>query len=250
MLTLSPRHAKKGMPTSDILALLVSENQSISAIFSFSYRHPALLQERVVLTSEENAILSKASILRKNLRLPFWDALMLSCFGEQSDCTRLLHEATFHQSNKESIVRVSREEILAGHLVELINAQPRGHHLSFSSQIELEGEVMRQLPLLDFHCPETVENDRLVFSVCKQLYRHTTLVFSSGESYHALGLDPLEEQGFRKFLTRSLLFAPIVDARYVAHQLLEEACALRLSSSIEKPSRPQLKFTLEGERRD
>ena len=104
---------------------------------------------------------------------------------------------------------------------------------------------MKQLPLLDFHCPESTENDHLISDVCKQLYRGAALVFSSGESYHTLGLDPLDEQGFRDFLTRSLLFAPIVDARYVAHQLIEGACALRLNSSMEKPNRPRLKFTLE-----
>jgi hypothetical protein len=156
----------------------------------------------------------------------------------------LLQEATFHQSHVDSLLRISRDQVLVGRLTELMNTQPAGYHLSFSSKIELGGEETKQLPLLDFHCPESVENDRLVSEVCKQLYRDTTLIFSSGESYHALGLDPLDEHGFRDFLTRSLLFAPIVDARYVAHQLLEGACALRLSNSANKPNRPRLKFTL------
>src|SRR5437867_7692428 len=214
---------RKGMTTTDVLTLLVSENENISAIFSFSYRHPALLQQRVPLTPDEHKILAKASELREKLRVPFWDALMLSCFGEKRDFTRLLREATFHQSHKGSVLRVSRDEVLAGRLAELMNAQPAGHHLSFSSKIELEGVGLRQLPLLDFHSPECVENDLLVAEVCKQLFRHPTLVFSSGESYHAVGLSPLDENEFRELLTRSLLFAPIVDARYVAHQLLEGA---------------------------
>jgi len=130
----------------------------------------------------------------------------------------------------------------------MMTEQPVGHHLSFSSRIELAERGTKQLPLLDFHCPESAENDRLVTEVCKQLYRHTTLVFTSGESYHALGLDPLDERGFQDFLTRSLLFAPIVDARYVAHQLLEGACALRLSNSADKPNHPRLKFRLENVR--
>lgn len=238
--------ASNGMPTAEILTLLVSENQTISAIFAFAYRHPTLLQQRLALTSDENAIIAKATALRNSSRLPFWEALMLSCFGESRDFKRLLQEATFHQSHAHSLLRISRDEVLAGRLVELMDGQPAGRHLSFSSKIELSGEETKQLPLLDFHCPESVENDRLVSEVCKQLYRDTTLVFSSGESYHALGLDPLDENGFRDFLTRSLLFAPIVDARYVAHQLLEGACALRLSISVDKPNRPCLKFTLEN----
>lgn len=238
------------MPTSEILMLLVSANRTVSAIFAFEYQHPLLLQERLALTPGENEILAKAISLRSVSRMPFWEALMLSCFGEQRDFTRLLQEATFHQSHGDSVIRISRDEILAGHLDELMNAQSAGHHLSFSSRIEIGADGTKQLPLLDFHCPESAENDRLVSDVCKQLYRDTALVFSSGESYHALGLDLLDEHGFRDFLARSLLFAPIVDARYVAHQLLEGACALRLSNSADKPKRPRLKFILENIRRD
>lgn len=237
--------ASKGTPTAEILTLLVSENQNVSAIFAFAYRHPTLLQQRLALTTDENAILAKATALRGSSRLPFWEALMLSCFGEPRDFTRLLQEATFHQSHADSLLRISRDEVLAGRLAELMNAQSAGHHLSFSSKIELGGEETKQLPLLDFHCPESAENDRLVSEVCKQLYGDTTLVFSSGESYHALGLELLDELDFRDFLTRSLLFAPIVDARYVAHQLLDGACALRWSNSGDKPNRPRLKFTFE-----
>ena len=173
---------------------------------------------------------------------------MLSCFGEPRDFTRLVREATFHQSHTDSLLRISRDQVLAGRLTELMNAQPVGHHLSFSSKIELgEGET-KQLPLLDFHCPESIENDRLVSEVCKQLYQDRILVFSSGESYHGFGLNLLDQHGSLEFLTHSLLFAPIVDARYIAHQLLEGACALRLNNSTEKPNRPRLKFILENVR--
>jgi hypothetical protein len=238
--------ACKGMPTAEILTSLVSENQTISAIFVFAYRHPPLLQQRVTLTADENAIIEKAKALRCSSQLPFWEALMLSCFGETRDFTRLLQEAKFHQSHADSLLRISREDVLAGRLAELVDDQPAGNHLSFSSRIELVGEGTKQLPLLDFHCPESTSNDRLVSDVCSQLYRGTAFVFSSGESYHALGVQSVDEYGFRDFLTRSLLFAPIVDARYVAHQLLEGACALRLSNSVDKPNRPRLKLIVEA----
>lgn len=232
------------MPTTDVLTLLISENHQVSAIFAFTYRHPPLLQQRLALTVDEQTIIAKAKALRETSRLPFWEALMLSCFGEHRDCTRFLEEAAFHQSPRDSLMRISRDEVLSGRLAELSIEQLPGYHLSFSSRIEMNGHEVRNLPLLDFHCPENTENDRLVSEVCRQLFRRETLVFSSGESYHALGLDTLGENEFREFLTRSLLFAPIVDARYVAHQLLEGACALRLSHSNEKPSRPRLKFVV------
>jgi hypothetical protein len=234
----------EGMATAEIVTLLVSRNESISAIFAFTYRHPPLLQQRLTLTADEIAIVEKATALRSSSRLPFWESLMLSCFGEPRDLTRLLREATFHQSHADSLLRISRDEVLAGRLAELMGKQPVGYHLSILSRIELSGQETKQLPLLDFHCPESVENDELVSKVCKELYRTTTLVFSSGESYHALGLDLLDDHALRDFLARSLLFAPIVDARYIAHQLLEGACALRLSNSANKPNCPRLKCAL------
>jgi len=233
------------MATAEILNSLVSENETISAIFVFAYRHPPLLQQRGTLTFDENAIIERAQALRSSTLLPFWEALMLSCFGEARDLARLLQEATFHQSHADSLIRISREEVLAGRLADLVDEQPAGYHLSFSSRIELVGEETKQLLLLDFHCPQSSENDHLVSNVCSQLYRGTTMVFTSGQSYHALGVELADEHRFRDFLTRSLLFAPIVDARYVAHQLLEGACALRLSNSVDKPNRPRLTFILE-----
>ena len=240
---------KIGMPTAEVLTQIVSENRDVSAIFAFTYKHPPLLQQRLALTPDEQAIIANAKALRETSRLPFWEALMLSCFGEHRDYIRLLGEASFHQSPRDSLMRISRDEVLAGSLAELSIAQPPGHHLSFSSRIETDALGVRNLPLLDFHCPESTENDRLVSAVCRQLFRRRTLVLSSGESYHALGLDTLGKNAFRDFLTRSLLFAPIVDARYVAHQLLEGACALRLSQSKEKPNRPRLRFVVEECRR-
>ena len=133
------KNARKGMPTAEILTWLVSENETISAIFVFAYRHPTLLQQRLALTADENAIIEKAKALRSSSRLPFWEALMLSCFSESRDFTRLVQEASFHQSHSDSLVRISRDEVRNDRLTEMINAQPAGQHLSFSSRIELAG---------------------------------------------------------------------------------------------------------------
>lgn len=234
--------AEKGMITAEVLGLLVAENVDISEIYVFSYRHPGLLQSRLALTPDEEGIIAKAAILRESTSMPFWEAIMLSCFGEDRDYTRILQEAKFHQSHAGSMVPISRDEVLRGYFAQLIDEQPQGHGLSFSSQVKVDQGGLKQLPLLDFHCPECPENDRLVAEVCRHLFPDTTLVLSSGESYHGFGLALLEKHEFREFLTRSLLFAPVVDSRYVTHQLLEGKCALRLNHSIEKPTKPSFRF--------
>jgi hypothetical protein len=230
--------------TSEVIELLVTENKHISAIFVFSYAQPLLVQERLHLSVEEGAIVESAKDLRSLSGLPFWESLLLSCFNRQKPSSRLISAATFHQSHSHSLTRIPRAEILAGILPELMREQEVGHHLSLSSKVEIGHSETRHLPLLDFHCPESTENDELVKAVCSTLNQDKTLIFSSGKSYHSMSLDLMNDLNFHTFLIRALLFAPIVDSRYVAHQLLEGECALRLTHSKDKPSRPRLKFVV------
>jgi hypothetical protein len=233
-----------GTVTSRALEGLVETNLCIGGVFVFSYQHPPLLQQRLDLTLEEKAILEKALVVREKTSLPFWDAIMLSCFDEPRDFRRLLAEATFHQTHRASMSRITRADVLSGRLTNLALTTLPSDVWSFSSLVETSDARFAHLPLLDFHCPETVRNDRLVATVCERLFRSATLVFVSGESYHAIGLELLDEAALRNFLIRSLFFAPIVDRAYVAHQLLEGACALRLNFSATKPNVPTLKFLI------
>lgn len=234
----------EGMSTAEVLTLLVSQNEFVGALFAFNYRHPPLLQSRISLTHDEQTIFAKAIGMRSALSLPFWEALMLSCFDTKGDYERILKEAAFHQSHQTDAQRLSREVILAGGLSRLAATQPKGHNVSFSSSVECTAGDRQHLLLLDFHCSESTENDRLVAAVCKQLFLSPSLLFSSGESYHALGTLITHKAALRTFLARSILYSPIVDSRYVAHQLLEGACALRLNSSGEKPIGPRLKAVI------
>lgn len=232
----------KGMSSVKVLESLVAQNIKLGAIHAFTYAHAQPLQNRITFSESENVIFSKALRIREKTLLPFWEALMLSCSGEPGDFRRLLRLATFHQQQKSNIIRIERDDVLKGKLDDLIQSLTQGQHLSFSSEIFVTKSERYHLPLLDFHCPESVENDRLVADVCLEIFQTPVLVLSSGASYHAIGTELVDDAGFRAYLIRSLFFAPIVDTRYVAHQMLEGSCALRLSSSIDKPNLPKFKF--------
>jgi hypothetical protein len=233
-----------GMATSEIVEGIFRENEMLEAACYFEYQHPPLLQDRVKLTKDEELILDQAVALRASSRLPFWEALMLSCFDEPLEYSRLLEEAAYHQPTQDTYRNISRKDVLEGALSLMVKSMPLGNHLSLASKVTVAGDGDRQLPLLDFHCPESELNDGLVKNVCAELLPSDVLILSSGESYHVIFLTLLTDVEFRKFLVQSLLFAPVVDARYVAHQLLEGACALRLSTSHHKPSAPKLKAIL------
>src|ERR1051325_9250639 len=116
---LSASALRNGISTADVLTSIVSQNISISALFVFNYSQPRLLQERLDLSTDEEALVQKAKTLRASTSLPFWEALLLSCFTETVDYSRLLREATFHQTNQGSSQRITREEILRGRLKEI-----------------------------------------------------------------------------------------------------------------------------------
>jgi hypothetical protein len=55
-----------------------------------------------------------------------------------------------------------------------------------------------------------------------------------------MGWDLLPDESLVRFLGKVLLFAPIVDRAWVAHQLIEGACALRISSRAGYGGPPRL----------
>ena len=85
------------------------------------------------------------------------------------------------------------------------------------------------LPLIDFHCPASAENARLALAVGRRIIDGSFLLLLSGKSYHAVGLKPILSDELVCFLSKALLFSPIVDRGYIAHQLIERRCALRIS---------------------
>jgi hypothetical protein len=119
-----------GLATAEVLRMLVAENPSVCSLFIFAYRHPPLLQSRLALTLDEEAIVQKAIFLREETALPFWEALMLSCFNEDRDYSRLLMESTFHHSHRDALQRIARSDVLEGRLTDVVNSEVVGEHLS------------------------------------------------------------------------------------------------------------------------
>ena len=118
------------------------------------------------------------------------------CFNEDRDYSRLLMEATFHHSHRDALQRIARSDVLEGRLTDVVNSEV-GEHLSFSSLIEIKDMGIRHIPLLDFHCPESCTNDRVVSRSSRQLF----------------GLNPAAI--FWRILPRILVFRLLTKPRFV-----------------------------------
>jgi hypothetical protein len=97
------------------------------------------------------------------------------------------------------------------------------------------------LPMLDFHCAESPESDPLVRAVLREL-RLNGYIAKSGRSYHFYAADLVDEPTLINILGRSLLFSPIVDRAWIAHQELERACGLRISPGKHYQQCPEISF--------
>jgi hypothetical protein len=82
---------------------------------------------------------------------------------------------------------------------------------------------------LDFHCPSSAPNLELVAEALRLLDIGAGFILESGKSYHFYGRRLITDSERISFLSRALLLAPIVDRSWIAHQLLEGACGLRIS---------------------
>jgi hypothetical protein len=113
-----------------------------------------------------------------------------------------------------------------------------GASLTFLSEVVCRDGSLRHLPMADFHMFKSAPNQRVVEVVAQRLFPRGGVLLESGESYHGYGAELLSEAEFRRFLGKALLCAPIVDRAYLAHQLIEGRCALRLTPGGGKSSVP------------
>jgi len=119
-------------------------------------------------------------------------------------------------------------------------------NLTVLSEVLCRDGLVRHLPMVDFHALKSPENRRIVEAVSERLLPGRVILMDSGESYHAYGTQLLSEESLRQFLGRALLFVPVIDRAYVAHQLIEGRCALRLTSGGGKSQVPEVVAVLRG----
>ena len=94
------------------------------------------------------------------------------------------------------------------------------------------GDIAHLL-LLDFHITVSEENGRLCNAILAELNLSGNL-FDSGKSYHFISDTLFKEEEFLNVLYNCLLFAPIIDRAWIAHQLIEKSCCLRISKKYNR----------------
>jgi len=187
-----------------------------------------LLEKRARLGTNDRAPIERALYLRESLALPFWSAAMLAAPNSIGIPYGLFEAATFHQSVGQKLLRIPASDVRLDLLVELERkVLSSGRLVAITSLVSDEGDEAH-LQMLDFHTIYSVELTPLVIQVIRSLGCRGALL-RSGKSYHFYGLKLLGAPALPAFLGRALLFDPILDRAWIAHQLIEGRCALRIS---------------------
>jgi hypothetical protein len=221
-----------GSTVHEFLVTLLRGIPGAAAISLFCPLPVPTLQQRIRSSPLAEEIIQAATDLRARSNLPFWDAINVSSFGRRTVALDLLNEALFHNRAGSRTQKVPIAGLTAPVLAGLCQADATKITV-LSSAIEMEDGSRQHLPMLDFHSPASEANLPLVTAAASQLHAHG-FILKSGKSYHFYGGSLLSEAQNIDHLARALLLAPIVDRAWIAHQLIERACGLRISTREER----------------
>lgn len=223
-----------------LLQEIVRSCPKISKVQVVPYSYSDNIQNRIELDNQLKAMFSEAMSIRQDLRLPFWDACMTTLStGKFSVPNDFFCEVGRHISHHGKEIVFDREELLDCKVQAYLSGTEK-HLICVLSEVILKDDQKLNLPLIDFHCSINPGNQIIVSQICKFLFPKGYVVLESDSSYHCYGLLLVSKEVLIQLLAKALLFSPIIDRAYIAHQLLEKRCSLRISGKSEKYSAPKV----------
>jgi hypothetical protein len=228
-----------GLDAPQLIERLVATNLNITAIKLFRPNFLPPLQEATTINALEHKIIEQGLRIRNEFGLSFWESIFLYVSTHCETAENILKLATRHNRQDLDCTIVSRADCNEATIRQFIAELTPGRTLAVSSRVRSDTEHELRFPMIDFHCSESKANLTTVKAIIKELDL-TGVIVMSGGSYHFYGNFLVDERFLLTILGKSLLFAPIVDTRWVAHQLLERACGLRISPGKEYVSCPKV----------
>jgi hypothetical protein len=175
------------------------------------------------------ALLLSAADLQRDVPMPLWEAVLRRILEHPEWLeSSLFSVAGIHDRLPDVRSDLPRAAVLRGALASAAAECRDDQIVVLTSELEMTDGTVVHIPMLDFACPDSEQNLRVVERVLAEL-GEPGAILASGSSFHFYGSQLLTEPERLRFLARALLFAPIVDSRWVAHDLLERASSLRIS---------------------
>lgn len=189
------------------------------------------LQDRARVRDESS--LDAAKTLSHVEGIPFWHSVFrLGAQSPRGVSEEIVHAALFSQES-EHVGFVSTDEHFRSRLATALNEKPEERMLLLASTVRLRDGAVAHLPLLDFSVKQRWDGSQLSAERVARALGIPGVLVASGRSFHYLGEATLSWDDYADFLERALLLTPLVDERWIAHQLRARQATLRLSPNAD-----------------
>jgi len=216
----------------DVLQEIVGLHPEIACLSTRQVQPGGLFQARASSELAE-PLIERALEIRNVTGLPFMDAINMSIAQDQRADADIVRQIAFH-----NFVDRPFWHSVDSDLARSISEQMSGPAMCvISSVLRLRDGSIRHLSMIDFHIVHSSAVLAIVELICREL-GGSGWILDSGRSYHYYGTRILTSDELSRFLGKALLFAPLTDRAWIAHQLIDGACSLRLAEHASKIGRP------------
>jgi hypothetical protein len=170
----------------------------------------------------------------------FWEYVVSRSISLPAPERRPLLQAALRHNSDDVIATTMTSSQLAEALAsERFSALPARTLVSLCSRVPAaRGQIGDwHLPMLDLGAHVDATGRSAVLDALNAL-RLSGDVWESGKSFHFIGDQVLSDAETWRVLGRAQLLSPIVDSRWVSHQMIDGACSLRISTDVERNQHP------------
>jgi hypothetical protein len=213
------------MDTIEIIKNIIHSNIEVKNIYLHYFPTPKGIEDRVKFGTIERQQFNNAIQIKEAAKISFWESLMLSFFNREHFSEDILHQMLNHHTRRDKFP-VGREEVLDGYLEQY---RDLNDNVAINSKVQMNDGKIKHLVLLDFHIPATPLNQKVVESVLYSFNLSNGYLLKSGKSYHYVSNFVVSKIRLNQILNRSLFYSPIIDKYWVAHQLMDKSCSIRIT---------------------
>src|SRR5260370_6250668 len=115
--------------------------------------------------------------------------------------------------------QIESNKISPKQLQQLTFDLPRNRLLAIASDVRLRGGTMGHIPMMDFMCPPSYENQQALSGLLRELNHGRGFLLASGRTYHYYGLQILDNSQWHVFLGKRRRVSGFGDDRESGHQV-------------------------------
>jgi hypothetical protein len=227
-------------PVVELIPELLRHFNEVHSVTFVLYKPAPVFSERLrQLFKPQNDLHRLADQLNREYGIPFWEALLSIEMKAGQLPREYVQLAILHDSHPDEYsIELPLAEITSQKLTSVIEDAGSEYGVAISSRVRLEDGELAHIPMLDFRCDCSDRNREVVKWAATAIGQRSGAIVNSGRSFHFYGFRLLTAPEWVRFVSLAALFSPVVDARYVAHRLIDGACRLRITKAPGRASVP------------